>query len=104
MLRVDAIAGAVGQRRHHELKSFLGSVLHILGGKAARAYRRITVAVAMLDEADGFDQKVEKSSDPITLARGRLEGAPFPKLIAGSTPRVKGLSHVEYREEHADAP
>lgn len=86
-----------------KLKTFMGSVLHILGGKAARAYRRITVAVAMLDEADGFDQKIEKSSDPITLARGRLEGAPFPKLIAGSTPRTKGLSHIEYREDHADA-
>jgi phage terminase large subunit GpA-like protein len=106
MLRdVDAIKPVLltGKEDTMKLKSFLGSVLHILGGKAARAYRRITVAVAMLDEADGFDQKVEKSSDPITLARGRLEGAPFPKLIAGSTPRVKGLSHVEYREEHADA-
>lgn len=86
-----------------KLKTFLGSVLHILGGKAARAYRRITVAVAMLDEADAFDWVVEKSSDPITLARGRLEGAPFPKLIAGSTPRREGLSHVEYRETNADA-
>jgi phage terminase large subunit GpA-like protein len=86
-----------------KLKQFLGSVLHTLGGKAARAYRRITVALAMLDEADGFDRQIEKSSDPITLARGRLEGAPFPKLIAGSTPRVKGLSHIEYREENADA-
>lgn len=85
------------------LKKFLGSVLHMLGGKAARAYRRITVAVSMLDEVDGFDHKIEKSSDPITLARGRLEGAPFPKLIAGSTPRVKDLSHVQYREENADA-
>lgn len=106
MLRdVDAIKPVLlsGKEDTMKLKSFLGSVLHILGGKAARAYRRITVAVAMLDEADGFDQKVEKSSDPITLARGRLEGAPFPKLIAGSTPRVHGLSHVEYREDHADA-
>ena len=92
-----------GKEDTMKLKSFLGSVLHILGGKAARAYRRITVAISMLDEADGFDQKIEKSSDPITLARGRLEGAPFPKLVAGSTPRVKGLSHIEYREEHADA-
>lgn len=92
-----------GKEDTMKLKTFLGSVLHILGGKAARAYRRITVAVAMLDEADGFDQKIEKSSDPITLARGRLEGAPFPKLVAGSTPRVKGVSHIEYREEHADA-
>ena len=86
-----------------KLKQFLGSVLHMLGGKAARAYRRITVAVAMLDEVDGFDLKIEKSSDPITLARGRLEGAPFPKLVVGSTPRVKGLSHLEYREDNADA-
>lgn len=92
-----------GKEDTMKLKSFLGSVLHILGGKAARAYRRITVAVSMLDEVDGFDQKIEKSSDPVTLARGRLEGAPFPKLVAGSTPRVKGISHIEYREEHADA-
>lgn len=106
MLRdVAAIAPVLlsGKEDTMKLKTFLGSVLHILGGKAARAYRRITVAVAMLDEADGFDQKIEKSSDPITLARGRLEGAPFPKLVAGSTPRVKGLSHIEYREEHATA-
>ncbi|MES2909874.1 MAG: terminase gpA endonuclease subunit [Pseudomonadota bacterium] len=92
-----------GKEDTMKLKSFFGSVLHILGGKAARAYRRITVAISMLDEADGFDHKIEKSSDPITLARGRLEGAPFPKLVAGSTPRVKGISHIEFREEHADA-
>ena len=86
-----------------KLKQFMGSVLHTLGGKAARAYRRITVAVAMLDEVDGFDQSIEKAGDPVSLARGRLEGAPFPKLIAGSTPRVKGLSHIDYRETNADA-
>lgn len=78
-----------------KLKTFRGSVLHLLGGKAARAYRRITVAAAILDELDGFDQQVEKSSDPMTLARGRLEGAPYPKLVAGTTPRIKGLSHIE---------
>jgi len=84
-----------------KLKTFLGSVWHLLGGKAARAYRRITVAVALIDELDGFDQMVEKSADPITLARGRLEGAPFPKLVAGSTPRLKGLSHIEHRSLQA---
>jgi phage terminase large subunit GpA-like protein len=86
-----------------KLKSFLGSVWHLLGGKAARAYRRITVAVALLDEIDGFDRKIEKSSDPFTLAWGRLEGAPFPKLVAGTTPRTKGLSHIEDRTEQAQA-
>lgn len=76
-------------------KQFRDSVAHFLGGKAARAYRRITVAVVMLDEWSGFDQVIEKSSDPGTLARGRLEGAPYPKFIGGSTPRVKGQCHVE---------
>jgi terminase, large subunit len=86
-----------------KLKQFMGSVLHTLGGKAARAFRRITVAVSMLDEASAFDQVVEKSIDPVEGARGRLEGAAFPKLIAGSTPRVKGVDHIETREANADA-
>ncbi|WP_119157439.1 phage terminase large subunit family protein [Caldimonas tepidiphila] len=84
-------------------KAFRDSVLHLLGGKAARAYRRITVAVALIDEWDGFDQVVEKSSDPGTLAKGRLEGAPYPKFVGGTTPRIKGLSHVERSREKAGA-
>ncbi|HYF17699.1 MAG TPA: terminase gpA endonuclease subunit [Ramlibacter sp.] len=84
-------------------KKFLGSILHLRGGKAAKNYRRITVSVALIDEADGFDQEIEKSADPVTLAHGRLEGATFPKLIVGSTPRIKGFSHVERRALQADA-
>ena len=85
-----------------KLKQFRGSVLHLLGGKAARAYRRITVAVAILDEWDGFDQQVEKSGDPGGLAKGRLEGAPYPKFVGGTTPRIKGLSHVERAADNAE--
>lgn len=106
MLRdVEAVRPVLvaGKEDTIKLKTFLGSMLHLLGGKAARAYRRITVAVAMLDEADAFDQKVEKSVDPISGARGRLEGAPFPKFIAGSTVRVDGISHIQHREKSADA-
>ena len=84
-------------------KPFRDSVLHLLGGKAARAYRRITVAVAVLDEWSAFDQSIEKSGDPGTLAKGRLEGAPYPKFVGGSTPRTKGLCHVERACEDADA-
>jgi phage terminase large subunit GpA-like protein len=86
-----------------KLKQFMGSVMHTLGGKAARAYRRITVAVAILDEASAFDLVVEKRTNPVEGARGRLEGAPFPKLIVGSTPSIKGLDHVETREQNAEA-
>ena len=85
-----------------KLKHFRDSVLHLLGGKAARAYRRITVAVAILDEWSAFDQQIEKSGDPGGLAKGRLEGAPYPKFVGGSTPRLKGLCHVERACDNAE--
>lgn len=80
-------------------KPFRDSVLHLLGGKAARAYRRITVAVAILDEWTAFDQTIGASKDktagsPGSLAKGRLEGAPYPKFVGGSTPGIMGLCHV----------
>lgn len=106
---LDGVAAVRAARRRGKsaedtmkYKQFRDSVLHLLGGKAARAYRRITVAVSMLDEWDGFDQVIEKSSDPGTLAKGRLEGAPYPKFVGGTTPRIKGLSHVERAREAAD--
>lgn len=86
-----------------KFKRFRGSVLHLLGAKAARSFRRITVAVAILDEVDAMDTVVEKTIDPVTGAIGRLEGAPFPKLILGTTPRHKLTSHVRRRVGNADA-
>ena len=78
-----------------KFKPFRDSVLHLLGGKAARAYRRITLAVAILDEISKFDRSIEKAGPPRGLAKGRLEGAPYPKLVCGSTPLLKGLCHIE---------
>lgn len=93
------------KNKHNTLrqKIFLGSILHLRGGKAAKNYRRLTVAVAYLDELDGFDSNIEKEGDPVSLARKRLEGATFPKLVAGSTPKLKGFSLIEKRTDQADA-
>ena len=85
------------------MKKFLGSLLYLKGGTSAGNFRRMTLQVGMLDEFDAFDQKIEKSADPFTLAHKRLEGATYPKIICGTTPRIKGLSHVEKREQAADA-
>lgn len=82
-------------------KKFLGSTLHLRGGKAAKNYRRISVDLAALDEIDGFDADVEKEGSPIKLAYKRVEGATFPKLLVGSTPKIKGLSLIEARAEQA---
>jgi phage terminase large subunit GpA-like protein len=79
-------------------KIFLGSILHLRGGKAAKNYRRLSVSVAAIDEVDAFDADVESEGSPVALARKRVEGATFPKLIIGSTPKTKGLSLVEARE------
>lgn len=83
-------------------KSFLGSVLHLLGGKAAKNYRRISIDCAYLDEIDGFDRDIEKEGDPATLAYKRVSGATFPKFVVGSTPTVRGFSLIEDRVELAD--
>jgi phage terminase large subunit GpA-like protein len=85
------------------MKKFLGSILFMKGGTSSGNYRRMTLQVAIGDEFSAFDQKIEKSSDPWTLMHKRLEGATYPKLILGSTPRLKGLDHIERREQAATA-
>lgn len=83
-------------------KKFLGSMLHIRGGKAAKNYRRISVDVAILDELDGFDKDIEKEGSPDKLAKKRTEGATYPKFIRGSTPKLKLLSMIESAEAGSD--
>lgn len=85
-----------------KFKQFRNSVVHLLGGKAARAFRRITVAVAILDEWSKFDARIEKTGDAKGLAKGRLEGAPYPKFIGGTTPLLKGIDQAETACELAD--
>lgn len=83
-------------------KKFIGSMLRVRGGKAAKNYRRISIDTAMLDELDAFDGDVEKEGAPDFLAGKRLEGATFPKLICGSTPKLKGFSLIDRRFDQAD--
>ena len=85
-----------------EQKKFFGSMLHLLGGKAAKNYRRISVDTAFLDEIDGFDRDIEKEGDPATLAWKRVSGATFPKFVVGSTPTLRGFSLIEDRVNVAE--
>lgn len=85
-----------------EQKKFIGSMLRVRGGKAAKNYRRFGVDTAYLDELSGFDQDVEKEGSPDKLAAKRLEGATFPKLICGSTPKTAGFCHITRRFDAAD--
>ena len=85
-----------------QAKKFMGSALHMKGGKAAKNYRRISADVGYQDELDAFDANIEKEGDSSMLAAKRLEGATFPKFIAGTTPKLKGFSNIEKREREAD--
>lgn len=78
-------------------KMLLGCTLHTLGGKAAKNYRRISIDFAILDEISGFDQNIENEGSAHGLANKRIEGASFPKLICGSTPKLKDFCQIESR-------
>lgn len=83
-------------------KKFIGSILRVKGGKAAKNYRRISIDFGCLDELDAFDRDIENEGAPDVLASKRLEGATFPKLVAGSTPKLKGFSLIDTRYTLAD--
>ncbi len=83
-------------------KKFIGSMLRVRGGKAAKNYRRISIDAGYLDELDAFDNDIEKEGAPDSLALKRLEGATFPKFVAGSTPKLKGFSLIDTRHAQAD--
>lgn len=84
-------------------KKFIGSMLHLKGAKAAKNFRRISIDVGYLDEADACDRDVEKEGDPPGLILKRLEGATFPKFVVGTTPKLRGFSIIDDRCAIADA-
>lgn len=83
-------------------KLFRGSSVHLRGGKAAKNYRRLSLDIAYIDELDGFDADIEREGDAVSLVSKRLEGATWPKLIAGSTPKLAGSSQITHLAEQCD--
>ncbi len=76
-------------------KVFDSSILHIRGGKSARAYRRLTKDIVIYDELDGFDRDIEGTGDPVTLGDKRVTSSPFKKSIRGSTPEDAATSIIQ---------
>lgn len=94
--------GAKSKYNTLEKKVFHGATLDIKGGKSARNYRRMTKDVAIYDETDGFDVDIDGEGSCFELGDGRLDQAPFPKSIRGSTPKIKGLSLIESAVEKSE--
>lgn len=103
---IKSIFPALEKKHQHNTnsyKKFLGCVTYIKGGTSARNYRRISVDVGIMDEVDGFDKDIDQEGSSRKLVKKRLEGATFPKLIVGSTPKLKYLSEITAAVEEADA-
>ncbi len=83
-------------------KYFLGSSLHIRGGKSANNYRRLTKDVVIYDELDGFESDVDGEGSPTSLGDKRIQDSSFPKSIRGTTPTVHGQSLIQVSQEEAD--
>ena len=94
--------GAKSKHNTIEKKAFHGATLDVKGGKSARNFRRMTKDVAIYDETDGFDTDIDGEGNCFELGDGRLDQAPFPKSIRGSTPKTKGLSIIETAVENSD--
>lgn len=77
-------------------------VLYLLGGKAAKNYREISVDLAIYDELSKFDRDIEKEGSPTFIGDKRLEGSVFGKSIRGSTPKIKGECQIEEVCSEAD--
>lgn len=86
-----------------KFKKFIGASTRVLGGTSAKNFRRITLDVGMMDELSAFDKDVCSEGSSRKLAKKRTEGAPFPKFITGSTPKLKYSCEISKAVEEADA-
>lgn len=99
-LRCDV--GAKSKYNTVDKKVFHGATLDILGGKSPRNFRRMTKDVAVYDELSAFDLDIGGEGAAVELGDGRLDQAPFPKSIRGSTPKTKGICQIETAVKSSD--
>lgn len=84
-------------------KRFPGGVLAMVGANSGRGFRRVSRRVVIFDEVDGYPAKgAGKDGDPIKLGEKRSEYYWNRKIIAGSTPLLKGASRIEELFEAGD--
>lgn len=86
-----------------ENKAFTnGRELFLLGGKAAKNYRELSLDVAIYDELAQFDRDIEGDGSPTFIGDKRLTGSAFGKSIRGSTPTIKGECQITEAHEECE--
>ena len=95
-------SGKRGESNTLQEKFFVGSNLHVRGGRTPDNYRRLTKSTVMYDELDAFEHDIGGEGDPVSLGDRRTLDSPYSKSIRGSTPTIKHESLMEKSEESAD--
>ncbi|MGL4686617.1 MAG: phage terminase large subunit family protein [Commensalibacter sp.] len=73
-----------------------GASIALVGANSPGGFRRITVRIVLFDEIDGYPVGGAGSEgDQIALGIKRSETFWNRKIVAGSTPTIKGLSRIE---------
>ncbi len=83
-------------------KSFPGGSLTMVGANSGRGFRRVSRRVMIFDEVDGYPASAGNDGDPIKLGIKRTDYYWNRKIIAASTPLVKGASRIEDLFESGD--
>jgi phage terminase large subunit GpA-like protein len=84
-------------------KSFTnGRELFLLGGKAAKNYRELSLDTTLYDELSQFDLDIEGDGSPTFIGDKRLTGSAFGKSIRGSSPTIKDFCQITTEYEASD--
>lgn len=80
-----------------------GASIALVGANSPGGFRRITVKIVLFDEVDGYPVGGAGSEgDQIALGTKRSETFWNRKIVAGSTPTIKGLSRIEKLYQEGD--
>lgn len=84
------------------LKEFPGGFLAMSGSNSAAGLRSKPIAILLPDEIDAYPEDVDGEGDPLNLAKARTRTFRKKKIIAVSTPTIKGASRIEDAFESTD--
>lgn len=76
-------------------KSFTGGHLTMAGSNSPASLAGRPIRVLSLDEVDRYPRSAGTEGDPLTLSIRRTQNFPLRKILATSTPTVKGESRIE---------
>jgi phage terminase large subunit GpA-like protein len=83
-------------------KRFSGGHLTIAGANAPAGLASRPIRIVLFDEVDRFPPSAGSEGDPVSLGRKRSTAFWNRKMLAGSTPTVKGASRIDAGFDSSD--